>query len=226
MIVRINQLDPLRAEDESGWAARGMLGGIRHAWPSDAHAYEVFILDRDEQQQTLTESFRRQQLRQLIPEAITALQEPGEEVVVRLDGPLREDELLAGFGHLAEPSGVGRFAISEARKLDANAADVIGSLRIAAGPRRLASICMDASLGLDRSVRLRAFSVPAMLVNPLLDINGTDDERWAEILPQCGFVLSTSQGLKSFQVYSRRLQPAVMRMRLSQRLATQPRAES
>ena len=84
MIVRINQLDLSRAEDESGWPARGMLAGIRHAWPSDARAYEVLILERDEQQQALTESFRRQQLRQLIPEAIAALQESDEEAVVRL----------------------------------------------------------------------------------------------------------------------------------------------
>jgi hypothetical protein len=49
-------------------------------------------------------------------------------------------------------------------------------------------------------------------------VGSLDDERWGEILPQCGFVLSTARGLRAFHVFSRRLAPPEMRARLTQRL--------
>src|SRR5580704_7264046 len=110
MIVRINQLNLLRAEKEAGWLEQGMLGPIQYAWPPNTRVYEVLILDRDEQKRPVEDSFRQQQLRQLIPEAAAALCEPGEEIVIRLDGPLTEGELLPAMHRLTDAEGGGRFA--------------------------------------------------------------------------------------------------------------------
>src|SRR5687768_13646365 len=100
MIVRINQLDASRAEADSGWPAGGPTGAIRTASggpPPGARVFELLILDQDEQGRPLSETFRRAQLRQMLPQAIAALREPGEEVVLRLDGALADGELLAAF---------------------------------------------------------------------------------------------------------------------------------
>src|SRR5687767_5957320 len=109
MIVRINQLEVGRVEQEAGWASGGVLGPVRYDWPADARSYEVLILDRDEQSRPLAEKFRQGQMRQLIPQAVAALREPGEEVVVRLDGLFAEGELLPALSHLTAPDGQGRF---------------------------------------------------------------------------------------------------------------------
>lgn len=218
MIVRINQLDATRAEDETGWAEQGMLGPIRYTWPADTHVYEVLILDRDEQKQTVNDSFRQQQLRQLIPEAATALREPGEELVVRLDGPFTDGELLAAMHRLTDSKGHGRFAVSPMRKLEMDPIDEMGSIRLQPAPHVLSALCADPALGLERLVRLRMFAVPEALVNPLLDADTTDDERWGEILDGCGFLLTTTLNLRSVQVRTRRLQPAEIKSRLIRRL--------
>jgi hypothetical protein len=218
MIVRINQLDLPRAEMEGGWPEQGMLGPIRYAWPQETHIYEVLILDRDESKQPVDAEFRRQQLRQLVPEAVEALREPGEEIVVRLDGPLTEGELLAAMRHLTDAQGRGRYAFSPLRKLEPDPEEEIGSVRLQMSPAMLAALCADPALGLHRSVRLRAFAVPETLVNPLLDVDTTDDERWGEILSQCGFMLSTTFGLRSLHVRSRRLEPSAMKSRLTKQL--------
>ena len=116
MIVRINQFDPSRAESSAGWPANGLAGPLKYKWPNESHAFEVLILDHDEQQESLTEAFRQKQLRQLIPDVIAALRETGEEIVVRLDGPLAEGELAGGFEHIVEPDGAGRYAFSSAER--------------------------------------------------------------------------------------------------------------
>lgn len=218
MIVRINQLDLAGAEQEAGWGSHGLTGPILKGWPEGVHVYEVLILDRDELNQPLPESFRQQQLRQLIPEAAAALREPGEQLVMRLDGPLAPRQLTPAFAYLTESDGRGRFAVSETRKLDVSPVNAVTSVRLQPSAQSLPNLCADPLLGLERGVRLRAFAVPEPFVNPLLDIGSLEDERWSEILPRCGFVLSTARGLRTFQVFSRRLAPPEMRTRLTQRL--------
>jgi hypothetical protein len=218
VIVRINQIPVRRAEEEANWASQGMLGPLWYSWPPDARLFEFLILDRDEQKQSLAEDFRQAQLRMALPHAIAALRQPGEEVVLRLDGPLSADELLPAFAHLTESDSTGRFCISETRKLDPVPQDVIGSVRILPSPQTCSDICLDKELGLQRSVRLRAFSVPEELVNPLLSITETEDQRWREILPKAGFVLSTTRGLRALQLITRRFDAAEVKTRVMQRL--------
>lgn len=219
MIVRINQFDAARAEQEAGWAPFGFMGPLAYHWPADTKAYEVFVLDRDEAGRPLAEDFRRQQMRHLIPQAVVALAEPGEQVVVRLDGPIAEGELLGAFNHLTEPDGQGRFAVSEVHKYDPDPHETIASVRIQPAPARLAALAGDLRIGLHRSVRLRAFAVPADFVNPLLDAGPADDERWPELLSRAGFVLDAARGLKALHVLTRRFDAPTVKSRLMNRLA-------
>ena len=100
MIVRINQFEAARPEAEAGWPADGRLGP------------------------PLSESFRQVQMRQIIPHAVAALREPGEDAVVRLDGPIADRELLPAYRYLAGEHGEIRYSLSEAQKLDAAPAEV------------------------------------------------------------------------------------------------------
>src|SRR5438128_305848 len=118
MIVRINQFDAPRPEAEAGWPADGRLGPLLAPWPAGTKAFEILILEQDENRRPLSESFRQVQMRQIIPQAVAALREPGEEAVVRLDGPLAERELLPAFRYLAGEHGECRFSLSAAQKLD------------------------------------------------------------------------------------------------------------
>src|SRR5690349_4906872 len=87
MIVCINQIEVFHAEQYSGWPA-GPQGAIRFQWPPQTFAFEILILESDEQRQPLGRDFRQNQLRQLIPEVVAGLKNVGEEIVVRLDGAL------------------------------------------------------------------------------------------------------------------------------------------
>ncbi len=223
MIVRINQIGATRAEQEGGWASQGLLGPLRFEWPPESRAYEVLILEQDEQRQKLEEPFRRTQMRLMIPQAIAALRENGEEIVIRLDGPLAEGELLGAYRHLTESDQTGCFAISAVQKLEPAPLEVIGSVRIQPSPQACSAICLDPDLGLDRSVRLRAFSIPQNWVNPLLEIDSADDERWAQVLPYAGFVLDSTRGLHSLHIISRRFAPQEIKSRLLQRLLSASR---
>jgi hypothetical protein len=223
VIVRVNQLDVRRAEEDADWASQGMLGPIWYSWPPDTRAFEFLILDRDEQQQPLDEAFRQKQLRMTLPHAIAAMREPGEEVVIRLDGPLTPDDLLPAFEHLTEPDLTGRFCVSAAQKLDAGPMELIGSVRIQPSPQNCSEICLNPRLGLHRSVRLRAFGVPEACVEPLLLTNETDNPRWREILPKAGFVLTTTRGLRALQLTTRRFDAVQVKTRLMQRLMTASR---
>jgi hypothetical protein len=218
MIVRINQFDPPRARQLAGWGDDSVVGEMHYGWPTDTHAFELVILESDEQQQRLTEAFRQRQLRQLLPEVISTFREPGEAVVLRLDGPLLRGELLGAMLHLTEPTGAGRFALGAVEKLDASPRGVCTSVRIHAPPERIAAICSDPGIGLERSVRLRAICLPLALVNPLLDVSELDDERWAEILPQASFVLSTTRQMHSLHLLTRRFDPVETRTRLMEHL--------
>jgi hypothetical protein len=178
----------------------------------------VLILEQDEARRPLAESFRQQQLRQLIPQAIAALREPGDEVVVRLDGPLAERELLPVFRHLTDPDGRGRYAISAAAKLTAEPEEVISGVRIQPTDLALHMLCGDAALGLERSVRLRAFGVPPEAAAMLLEVDALDDERWPDLLGQAAFVLSTVPTLRALHILTARFDATAVKGRLMQRL--------
>jgi hypothetical protein len=219
MIVRINQFDPANAEPYSGWEPDEMRGPIHYEWPTDAHAFELLILENDERQQPLAMSFRQAQLRQLLPDVVAALLEPDEQIVARIDGPLIAGELLSAFSYLTEPDGRGRFGIAPVQKLDATSSSVNGSVRIHLDMPRLKSLCGDAQLGLERGVRMRLIAISESLVNPLLDIDDLDDERWSEILPQSGFVIGNVKTLQAVHVLTTRATPAEIRSRLTRHLA-------
>jgi hypothetical protein len=218
MIVRINQFDAPRPDTEAGWPSSGRTGPLGTPWPAGVRAYEVLILDQDEQKRPLDEHFRQQQMRQLIPQAVAALREPGEAIVVRLDGPLAERELLPAYRHLTDGTGTGRFAVSAAEKLDAHPHDVLAGMRVEPTESTLRAMCADAALGLDRGVRLRVFGVAEELVNPLIDIDGPDDVRWGDVLARAGFVLSTVKGLLALHVMTERFDAATVKGRLMTRL--------
>ncbi len=219
MIVRINQFDVYHAEQHSGWPASGRQGAVVIRWPEDTHAFEVLILDRDEQRQPLERSYRQSQIRQLIPQVAEALLEPDETLIVRLDGQVSAGEMLPAFAAL---SGNTRFGIAETTRFDTRPeVNGIVSVRMTITTATLADLCHHPQFGLDRSVRLRLFSVPDNLVNPLLDINETDDERWEEILPQAGFTLSTTRLIESLHLFSRRYGAEVIRKRLMDQLTGQ-----
>jgi hypothetical protein len=221
MIVRINQLDASRAEADSGWPAGGPTGPLRGAPTSlafGAKVFELLILDQDEQGRPLSETFRRAQLRQMLPQAIAALREPGEEVVLRLDGALADGELFAAFRWLTDSDGRGRFAFSAAHKRDPGPQEVHGSVRVHPSPRLLASICGDMALGLERSVRLRAVCVPEDAVNGALDPPTPEDPRWDAVLSKAGFVLGSTRGLRSLQITTVRFDAATVKSRVMRRL--------
>ncbi len=219
MIVRINQIEVAQAEQASGWPIHGLTGPIQFRWPADNNAYEILVLSRDEQTQPLHFEFRQQQVRQLIPIVLNAVRERGEEVVIRLDGAMRSGELIGGFAHLTETHGYGRYSIARVDKLNFDPDETTGSVRFQLLPHRIGSICMDAAIGLERSVRMRLIGIPEELVNPLLDTHDLDDERWTEILPQAGFMLSTSTRLRSIEVITPRLKAAQIKDRLLQLLS-------
>jgi hypothetical protein len=218
MIVRINQFDPPRAEPSAGWPATGLSGPLKYAWPGETHAFELLILDRDEQQHALTDSFRQKQLRQLIPDVVEALREPGEEIVARLDGPLAENEIVGAFEHIVEPDGAGRYAFSPAERLEESAPAPVVSVRVHLTNARLMMLCNDATIGLERLVRLRILTIPAGLVSAFLDTNDPDDERWADLVRESSIFLSTVRGLQAIHLLTRRFDPIEARTRLMQRL--------
>jgi hypothetical protein len=218
VIVRINQLDVAHAEQEADWASQGMLGPLWYSWPSDARVFEILIREQDERKHALHEEFRQAQLRMAIPHAIAALREPGEEIVLRLDGPLAPDELLPAFQYLTEHDLTGRFAISPACKPDRSPHEVIASVRIQPSEETCSAICLDTTMGLTRSVRLRAFGLPEELAVTLLEIDETEDQRWREVLPQVTFYLSTTRSLRALQITTRRLSAGELKTRLMQRL--------
>jgi hypothetical protein len=219
VIVRINQL-PLEQVEPAAWpgGAGPLRGAVAYAWPADARAFEVLVLDRDEQHRPLSESFRQAQVRQLVPQVAAALRERGEEIVVRLDGPVSLRELLPSLCHLTDPAGNGRFMVSELAKLDPEPQEVMASVRMQPSDAGLAALCADAELGLERSVRLRLFGVPEPLVNSLLDLHYTSDGRWGELLDAAGFVVHAARGLRSILVVTRRLDAGQFKSRLTKRL--------
>jgi len=220
MIVRINQFDAGGAEQSGGWDAGDLRGPINCVLPPGTIALELLILDSDESGQKLDAGFRQAQLRQLAPDVLAALRDSREQIVVRLDGPLIAGELLAAFKHLTDPHGLGRFAISPVQKFDTLAMPAVGSVRICLPAPQVQAIFDDAELGLHKSVRIRAFAVREQVVNPLLDIDELDDERWKDVLNEAGFVISASRGLQSLQILTHTLSAEQARARIVQKLSS------
>jgi len=226
MIVRINQVETSQVERESGWLSGGLMGPFfGAAWPADMRAFELLVLEHDEQQRPLSETFRQTQLRHIIPEAAAALREKTEELVVRLDGPLADGELLAAFRRLTDDAGIGRYAFSAAQKAQAAPQTVISSVRLAPTLKAFAGLSADSALGLERSVRLRVMAVPDPVVSEVLELGPVDDPRWAQVLPQAGFMLGPSRGLRSIHILSRRFDAASLKARIMQRLIAGAGAE-
>jgi hypothetical protein len=220
MIVRIQQFQVSDSERFAGWPDSGPTGPIRYAWPAGTNAFEISILESDEQQHAVATGERRAHLRAAIGPIADALRAEGDELVARLDGPLAPGELFAACKYLTDEQGGGRFAISPAAKLDRAPAMSPGGIRIEMTAASLAALCADPGLGIDRGVRLRVFSIPAALVNPLLDTAELDDERWAEIMPQTTFVLRNTHGLDAVHVVTR-LGPEEFSAKLGSRLGGQ-----
>ena len=225
MIVRINQLDIAKAEADSGWPAGGRMGGIGAAWPAGMRSFELVILSQDERNQPLTDAFRQQQLRQMIPQAAFALRQPGDAFVVRLDGPVAERELLPAWRHLTDPDGRGRYAFTAVSKADDAPAELSASVRVAPSPKRLAGICQDPALGLERAVRLRLFFAPEVTVGDAIDTLETDDPRWEAVLAACPMVIGTTAGLRSLQIFTRQFDVTQVKSLVMQRLMAVARGE-
>jgi hypothetical protein len=221
MIVRINQFNAPHPEAEAGWPPDGRLGPLLAAWPAGTRGFEILILERDETSRPLSDAFRQQQFRQLIPQVVAALREPAEDIVVRLDGRFADRELFGAYAHLTDEQGLGHFAVSTAAKLNPAAGEPLASVRVQpTSPEALQRLCSDPAVGLERSVRLRVFSIPAGLVEPMLDTDSPDDERWPELLGKAGFVLGTVKGLLALHVLTTRFDAGMLKTRLMKRLAS------
>ena len=218
MIVRINQHDLDLAERSGGWATGGLQGPIQYIWPPGVNAMELLVLETDERNQILARTFRQMQIRQLIPETLLALKADDERIVLRLDGPMDQGELLRAFEYLTDSAGVGRYCLGPLRKLQHESAGTIASVRLAPTTDILRSLCTDANLGLDRGVRLRAFCVAPQYVNMLLTIEQIDDDHWPEVLEYTSVMLSTARTLPSLHVLSRHHTAMQARQRLMARL--------
>jgi hypothetical protein len=62
-----------------------------------------------------------------------ALRAPDERIVLRLDGPMEQGELLRAFEYLTDAAGVGRYCFGPLRKLHHEPAGTIASIRMRAG---------------------------------------------------------------------------------------------
>jgi uncharacterized membrane protein YgcG len=204
MIVRIQQFQVIDAERFAAWPPQGETAPIRAPFPPRTNAFELSVLEKDEQGRGVPMEKRRDHLRTLVSPLADALKEAAESAtVLRLDGRLSPRELPAAFKYLTDAEGFGRFAFSSAEKLEPGPAPVSGSIRIEAGGPALAAICGDPQLGIDRNVRMRLFCVPAELVNPLLDTADADDERWPDIFAAAHFLIQNTHGLDALHVITR-----------------------
>src|SRR5438552_2874714 len=102
MILRIQEFDAIDAERLAGWdqadaVAAAAVGPIRAPLPAGTNAFELSVLETDEQQQPVTPEQRRAHVRTLAGSAAEALRGEGDSLIARLDGPVAAGELLAAF---------------------------------------------------------------------------------------------------------------------------------
>jgi len=219
MIVRINQVDHASAEALTGWSVGGLAGEIAFPAHVDVRAFQVLILEEDERAQPLTAEFRRRQMRTLIPKVLESFVGDDESIVLRLDGPFTDQELLPALSYATDSLHCARYVLGSVEKFDPAAHPPLASLRLQAEGSCLTSLCGDPRLGLERSVRLRAMVVPEVYVDPLLDSHETEDERFREILPVAKLLLSTARDLASLFLWTGHLESAELKQAIIHRLS-------
>ena len=215
MLVRLNQIDPRSADGAAGWTTGGVRGTVAYAWPAAAFAYQLVALETDEAGRPVTADARRAEVRRVLPAVVGAVGRPGDTAVVRLDGPFGPGLVPA----LVAAAGAGGYAVSAVQRLGLDAAPPLATVRLAATDGTLARLCGDEALALHAGVRLRAFLLPPPLVDPMLDTADVDDERWRDLLPLAGAVVSTAADLLSVVIWSMELRPDELRDRLAAKLA-------
>ncbi len=214
MIVRINQLDPASAEQACGWETGNACGPIERAWSADTFAYQVLILEHDEQHQPVTNAARREQIRQMLPAVIDALSGPDDRTVVRFDGPFANDGVAPAFAFAADLQRCDRFSYSAADHLAGSEDPPVVSIRLFPRSHRLAELCATCP----QPVRARIFGLPDELVDPMLDTADLDDERWRDLLPQLSFMVSSAADWLSLLIWTSKFDADETRRRITQRL--------
>ena len=194
-ILRVNQVNAANAESLAGWSTDGP-GAIAAPWPVGVTAYELRIVAQDGEPPT-AESDLRVRLRQLLCEAVSGLTQPGRPIVARVDGPLDGvvPALAWGLDKMVGMSAVRRWSPTDPP------AKV--SLRVAESADAVAGLCDAVGPALGRDVRMRVFAVPDAFVQPLLDMDDLDDERWRDILDGATYVIDTVAGLRGLIVFTR-----------------------
>ncbi len=198
MLVRLNQIDPRSADGAAGWTTGGVRGTVAYAWPATAFAYQLVALDADEAGRPVAADARRAEVRRVLPAVIGAVGRAGEVTVLRLDGPFGPGLVPA----VAAAAGAAAYAVSAVQRFGFDAAPPLASVRLAADAATVERLCRDERLALHAGVRLRAFLLPAALVDPMVDTAEPDDERWRELLPAAGAVVSTAADLLSVVIWS------------------------
>ncbi len=211
MLVRLNQIDPRSADGAAGWTTGGVRGTVAHTWPETTFAYQMAALDADEAGRPVPADARRAEVRRVLPAVIAAVGRAGEVAVVRLDGPFGPGLMPA----VAAAAGASAYALSAVQRFGSDAAPPLASVRLAADAAAVDRLCRDERLDLHAGVRLRAFLLPPPLVDPMVDTLEPDDERWRELLPGAGAVVSTAADLLSVVIWSGTLGPAELRTRLA-----------
>jgi hypothetical protein len=222
MIVRINQIDPAQADATSGWPVSDESG---FAWPSGMRAMDLFILSEDENRQPLSDAFRRQQFRQMLPQIAIALRDVGESPVLRLHGPLGESDLLAGWQHLTDADGRGRYAFSAAARTSVSDLPPVATLTLAPSWKGLSVACADGRLGIDRAVQSLLLLCPDEQVPTCLTgvIEAKPD--WQALLGQCSVAVRPTRSLRSIQLFARHMDMPQVKQRIMQRLMAVARGE-
>lgn len=218
MIVRINPIDITRAEHESGWPVEPFVGGLAAAWPPAVRAYELTIPPQDEKGRPLTDEFRRQQMRQMIPQAAIALRGLEDVPVLRFDGRMAGRELFPAWRHLPADDDAGRFAYSAAGKLEESAVHPAASVRLSGDLRRISAAVNDAAIGMERTVRCRLFFAPPSAAASLIDVSDTGDARWPGLLAESKLMIGTTSGLRSLHLFSAEHDLTQVRTKVMQRL--------
>jgi hypothetical protein len=214
MLVRLNQIDPQSADGVSGWTTGGYRGTVAYSWPSSAYAYQLVAMDKDEQGRPVAADVRRAEIRRVLPGVIGAVARSTDSTVIRLDGPFGPGMSSA----VAAAAGSTQYAVSAVQRFGFDGAPPLASVRLLADVGAVERLCKDDALALNAGVRLRAFLLSASLVDPMLDTAEPDDERWRELLPESGAVVSTAADLLSLVIWSAVLGPDVVRDRLAARL--------
>jgi hypothetical protein len=218
MLVRLNQIDPRSAEGAAGWTTGGLRGSVAHAWPASTFAYQLQTLDTDEGGSPVPDDARRREVRRLTSAVVAAVARADDRIVVRVDGPFGPGLMpaVAAAGS-ADTAG---YSVSAAQRLTGDVDPILASVRLATTVAGLDELAGDDRLALSAGVRLRAFPLPADLIDPMLDTADPDDERWRELLPRAAGVVSTAADLLSIVIWTAVVGPDALRDRLATRLAT------